>query len=394
LLCDRSTKSLFVDTKDAFDLKSDGLMNFLDAINCHAHKCGWQIFTMNNTAGNAKDLLTKHGDLSIDDVIAQATAVFSINPLTRNAQEDGQLFACINNSMTQGAIDVLNLCQDKFLLPAPIDECSGICFLRVNIAEAQVDTRATTNLLLGQLTSGLPDVMAKEGGNIRAFNQQVMSIVRHVKRRRADPGSILSQLLRVCTSVDDKNGKFARHIENLNNNCIDGTINLDDTVLMTKAEAKYKELVQDDQCEIANQKDDTVMALQTQVEALSTKLTTKKKPKEGGKQADKKKKVPTWVSKPPKNGESKTKSKDGKTYHWCEGYGAHEPCWVIHKVEKSRGYIKRLRELGGEDQNQGDEDEESGTPNSKSPSCETARSVAWSTTMLAQVRRSADEDSN
>jgi len=81
-------------------------------------------------------------------------------------------------------------------------------------------------------------------------------------------------------------------------------------------------------------------------------------------------------------------------YHWCEGHGAHEPRWVIHKVEKHRGYVKRLRELGGEDQNQGDEDEESGTPNSESPSHETSRNIAWSTTVLAQVRRSADEDSD
>jgi len=164
LLYDRSTKSLFVDAKDAFDLKSDGRMNFLDAINRRARECGWQIFIMNNTADNAKDLLTECGDLSIDDVIVQATAAFSINPLTLNAQEDGQLFACINNSMTQGAIDVLNLCQDKFLLPAPINEHSGICFLRVIVAKAQVDTRATTNLLLGQLTLGLPETVAKEGG--------------------------------------------------------------------------------------------------------------------------------------------------------------------------------------------------------------------------------------
>jgi len=128
-LYDRSTKSLFVDAKDAFDLKSDGLMNFLDAINRRGRECGWQIFTMNNTAGEPKDLLTECGDLAIDNVIAQATAVFLINPLTRNAQEDGQLFACINNSMTQGAVDVLNLCQDKFLLPAPINEHSGIYFL-------------------------------------------------------------------------------------------------------------------------------------------------------------------------------------------------------------------------------------------------------------------------
>ena len=44
--------------------------------------------------------------------------------------------------------------------------------------------------------------------------------------------------------------------------------------------------------------------------------------KEGGKQAGKKtgKKVPTWMTKAPKNGESKTKNKDGKTYHWCDGY--------------------------------------------------------------------------
>jgi len=53
-LYDRSTKSLFVDTKDAFDLKSDGLMNFLDAINCRGRKGGWQIFIMNNSAGAAR----------------------------------------------------------------------------------------------------------------------------------------------------------------------------------------------------------------------------------------------------------------------------------------------------------------------------------------------------
>ena len=71
---------------------------------------------------------------------------------------------------------------------------------------------------------------------------QVLSIVRRVKRRGTDPGSILPQLLCVYMSVDDKEGKFARYIENLNNNYIDGTINLTDVVLMSKAEAKCEEL--------------------------------------------------------------------------------------------------------------------------------------------------------
>jgi len=190
-LYDRATKSLFTDSKDEFDLKSDGLMNFLDAINHRGRECGWEIFTINNTAGDAKNLSTECGDLTIQNVVDHATAVLQAAPITRSAQEEGQLFACMNNSMTQGAIDVLNLCQDKSLIPAPIDEYSGTCFLRVIITEAQVDTRATTNLLLGQLTSGLPDIMAKEGGNVKSFNLQVLSIVPCVKRRGTNPGSIL-----------------------------------------------------------------------------------------------------------------------------------------------------------------------------------------------------------
>jgi len=242
-------------------LKPDGLMNFLDAVNRRGRECGWQIFIMNNTAGEAQNLLTEYGNLTIQNVTDHAATVLAVTPLTCGAQEEGQLFACINNSLTQGAIDVLNLRQDKFLLPAPIDECSGTCFLRVIIAEAQVDARATTDLLLGQLTPGLPDIMAKEGGNVKSFNLQVLSIVRCVKRRGTNLGSVLPQLLCVHVSIDDKEGKFARCIENLNNNYIDGTIELSDTVLMTKAEAKCEELCEGDQFKIANKKDDTIMAL-------------------------------------------------------------------------------------------------------------------------------------
>jgi len=100
------------------------------------------------------------------------------------------------------------------------------------------------------------------------------------------------------------------------------------------------------------------------------------------------------MNKAPKSGEPKTKTKDGKTYHWCDGYGTHKPRWVIHKVEKCRGYIKRLRELGENNANSGDdEEEEPEVPASESPTRETQRRVGWSTTMLAQVQQSAGEDS-
>jgi len=63
-------------------------------------------------------------------------------------------------------------------------------------------------------------------------------------------------------------------------------------------------------------------------------------------------------------------------------------------VEKCRGYIKRLRELGENNANLGDDgEEEPEAPASESPSRETQRRVGWSTTMLAQVQRSAGTES-
>jgi hypothetical protein len=396
-LYDRATKSVFVDPKNQYDLDSATLMNFLDAISRRSRECGWDIFTIANTAGDNKNLLTEYGDLTCAEVMTHATVILGGAGIDRAAQEEAQLFACINNSLTQGAIDVLNLHESKFLIAAT-NEYSGTCYLRVIIAEAQVDTRATTNLLLGQLTSGLPDIMAKKGGNVKAFNQEVKSIIRRVKRRGTDPGSILPQLLRVYTAIDDKDGKFARYIENLNNNYIDGTIALDDTVLMTKAEAKYEELVEDDQFEIKNAKDDTIVALQTQIEALTTEMSNYKKPKSGGsdggtaKDGKRRKGVPTWMTKAPKDGEPKSKKVEGRNYHWCEGYGAHEPRWVIHKVEKCRGYIKRLNELGGNQERDEDEEESTPTPPRSESTRETQRRVGWSTTMLAQVGQAEPEE--
>jgi len=78
----RATKTLFMDSKDAYDLKPDGLINFLDAINRRGRECGWEIFTMNNTAGQAKSLLTEYGDLTLQNVIDHATAVLQVAPIT------------------------------------------------------------------------------------------------------------------------------------------------------------------------------------------------------------------------------------------------------------------------------------------------------------------------
>ena len=138
------------------------------------------------------------------------------------------------------------------------------------------------------------------------------------------------------------------------------------------------------------------MALTTQVQALTTEVSGFKKAKTGGgnggpqKEGKRRTKgVPAWMSKPPVEGEAKTKKVDGRTYNWCEGYGTHEPCWVIHTVDKCCGYIKRLNEPGG---NQNEEQEQEGDSPPRSESTRETQRVGWSTTMLAQLSQESDED--
>ena len=46
--------------------------------------------------------------------------------------------------------------------------------------------------------------------------------------------------------------------------------------------------------------------------------------------------------KPPGDGDAKTVKVGDKTYHWCEGNGAHKPKWVAHLPSKCSGITGQL----------------------------------------------------
>jgi len=402
-LFDRATKNLFTKTEDMFDLNGEDLMAFTDAVNRRSSECGWELFMIPNSAATpvAKHLITQYGELTMAEVTTHATVYMTATPVTRVTQEDAQLYSCIMNSITKEAIGELMLKEAEFTIN---NEGCGVLLLRVIISESQVDTVATTNLLLGMLTSGLPDIMEKHGGNIKAFNNEVKNIARRVKRRGTDPGSILPQLLRVYQKVEDKSGAFFRYIETLNNNYTDGVVTLSDTILMDKALTKYEELNENKQFEMKNQKDETILSLEAKVSALSG-VVNNLKSNGGGKNTEKEseptgtrdrthvqKDFPQWMTKAPKEGQPTTKKVDDKTYHWCEGNGGkggpgHGPRWVIHDPAdcKTRKAIKNEKEK-----------EESKTPPNSESARETQgtvrRTVGWSTNMLATVANLADSD--
>ena len=395
-LYDRATKNLFASADERYDLNSDGLMDFTDAVARRGKECGWDLFTVptTNPAGAVvdKSLITEYGEITLQEVHNWIEPIVTAAALTRQAQEDAQLYLCLMNSLSKGAIGELMLKEDDFTLGG---EGCGVKLFRIIMSESQVDTVATTNLLLGQLTSGLPDLMEKHGNNIKAFSNEVKTIIRRVKRRGTDPGSILPQLLTVLLKVQDKEGSFFRYIENLNNNYTDGNTTLTDMTLLDKALTKYEQLIESKEFESKDNKDETILSLEAKVEVLAGVVSDLKGKKASEKEATggpsrTQREVPTWMTKAPKSGQPATKTVDGKTYHWCEGGGpkgkGHSPRWVIHNPSDCKA-----RKNSEEDKSESEEEEKT-PPKSESDTREKKKKVGWSTSLLTLVSEDSDSD--
>jgi hypothetical protein len=108
----------------------------------------------------------------MDKVRIKATLIAAAKD--RTTQDDDQLFTCLMESITKAARNTVNLKKDEFTIGG---EHSGILLLKIIIAKSQVDTRATINLLMGKLYSGMGDIMATHNNNITAFSAEIKELM-------------------------------------------------------------------------------------------------------------------------------------------------------------------------------------------------------------------------
>jgi hypothetical protein len=397
-LFERATKSLYTEKEDYFDLSDDRLMNFIDKIRARTISTGWDIFDITWTPDGAtadvtKNILNNYGEIPLEAVAVHADALVTDN--SRVTQEDQQLLECLQKSLTEAATNTINLYQNDFFVSGHF---SGILLLKVITRESQVDTFATNNRLLIQLTSGLPALMASHGNNIKAFNEEVKHIIKRVTARGGQPGSLVPQLFDVFTSVEDGDGHFGRYLEHIQDDYCDGKLRLTNEQLMAKAQVKYEELVEKNKFKAGPKKEDAIMSLaaevKSQMEAMEAKLDdigkngTPAKKKGGGNPRKKGKfKKEPWMLVAPKDGEPLDMERDGLDWHWCTGHGHHDPMWSRHTREKCRGLLKKQE---NEAKNEG-----SKTPKSESAKEEEARkNVSWATKASAMIAKMRVYDSD
>jgi hypothetical protein len=302
-----------------------------------------------------RNILKDYGILTIENVQAHSNTYLALQG--RSAQNNMQLYNCLVHSLTETGQNKIMHETDKFT--DANGRICGVCYLKVIIDSARVETNATTAHIRTNL-SHLDSQMYNKDYNIIEFNNYVKGQVAELNACGETSNDLLINLFAGYTSVPEP--AFVQYITKKRDLYDEGQ-NITPVQLMAYAENKYKTMVQATMWKPTTQKDDQFVALAARLEALHARNVKVAKNKAANKVANKgfppagnynKKKIDdkgkkakpankgagykgpnpedyAWKKVPPTGGQT-TIRRDGKTYHWCHGHAA----WTLHSNQECR----------------------------------------------------------
>ena len=317
-----------------FDCKSENLQLFLDQVRDRATTHDWNNILLVPKGGNLedpKDLIESYGEVSYEDV--KASVMTYLNTETREAQDSIMLYQCIMSSLTKEAQRQVRI-RGKghpFQLGG---HGAGTLLLKVVIMVSHVDTRATISSVRTKLSS-LDKSMRDYDSDIDKFNDYVVELENKLQARGQVTQDLLVNLFKgykVCRDLE-----FVEYIKKKEDFYEEGGDVTSDQ-LMEWALNKYKSRKESNVwCQKTNE-EETIIALQAQVQSLLKTSGTKYSGNAGNKDQKKSKKSkkdnkPAWMRVAPAEGEPQTKNADGKEWNWCPTHEA----WVRHTAASCKG---------------------------------------------------------
>lgn len=298
-----------------YDLKAEGLHTFLAKVAVRARESNWEaLMNVTDSEGVVHNLLTEYGAVTLGN--CQATAGTYLGTPARIVQDSGMLFVFLQGSITDAANSLILINPSEYTVN---NEPSGICFLKVIIGKATVDTIATVNVLRSSLAN-LGSKMSDLNSNIKLFNNHVTYLKNSLIARQEQVPELMVNLFKGYANAADED--FVRYIQNKRDSYEDGAT-MTPEQLMSSALNKYELKVEDNSWSVPDKKDERILALEAE------NATLKKKSKRNAKTANGASDPYAWKKIPPKNGET-TKVVNKKKYHWCIKHIA----WTIHSPEK------------------------------------------------------------
>ena len=202
-LYQNATRSFYSDPADCFNCEAPGLHGFLKEVEGRASRFGWRDAILEipsgitNPLGGTKNVLMHYGELSLEHLRAWETTY--LHGISRAAQDTAHLHLCLMNSLTQAGKDKVRLWSDQFILNG---HESGILPLKIIIRDSHLNTNATTNSIMTQL-SNLYEYITSIGCDIIKFNEHVKRLLEQLNARGGETRDLLTNLFKAYVSVED-----------------------------------------------------------------------------------------------------------------------------------------------------------------------------------------------
>ena len=178
--------------------------------------------------------------------------------------------------------------------------------------------------------------MIEYAGNIKDFNLYVRQITNAISAYGEQCPELIVNVFNAYEAVEDE--KFQAYIMTKKNSWEDGTTDVDVLKLMSQAENHYKMRVEGGTWKAITKKDERIVALEAQVEALTTKTSSSNTNNDSSKLSPEQRAVKyAWKKISPRDGQTQ-KTFEGRVYYWCTKHKA----WTMHKDEDCEGVGVRI----------------------------------------------------
>jgi hypothetical protein len=332
------------------DLDKAHLYDFLESLRSRAIACNWYgtLFRINQD-GEALNPINNYGILKKESVDTKVRTYMFHN--TREAQDDYNLFCCLEASLSTEARATLYAESDQYTykanevmnIAAGVDpneqQRSGLMYLWTIVNRTTAMTAATISVLLEQLNN-LPSVMQEVNNDVMAFNSKVRQLLTSYyanKREAYNETALLHNLAKAYGLCKDE--EFVAYMRRKWSDHEDGTRTLNTQQIMELALKKYQTSVEEHTWGTDSKQTKTIMTLASKVGNIqkwqrSNGKNTKSDKKDNDTStlspAEYRKKrydeAPAWMKRAPHDAKQATKTHDGVEYTWCK----YHKMWVKH----------------------------------------------------------------
>ncbi len=304
-----------------------------------------------NQDGRTFDLIFEYGQIdhqtlkaACEDFVMET----GIRGQQRVAQNNKQMWRCINNSLTkQAKAKVLSYCNDYEINNNRVKKIAAPLLYKTIMHLAALDSNATDCQLCANLRE-LTSYAIRENGNIDKIYTYFDQNFTQLKACKQNIDNVHCILFIAYLAIP--NAEFNTYMHCLYDNWMDqvGEMkNIKFEQLMQHAKAKYDLLLSMGKWGIKTKEQEEIIALKAQLEGMkdaALQISDKLK-KAAGKKTDQIKKAPkgkikrdlkgkkdqkqdeTWKKIPPKQGKPLTKKVGKKKWHWCK----HHMAYTVHK---------------------------------------------------------------